>query len=76
MYCSTSITTHLLRGIAAFVLLIAAFTAHMHPLVFILLLGASFVLLRGCPMCWLASLFETLRARKSTSFETESINHE
>ncbi|AJW28882.1 hypothetical protein Z042_25335 [Chania multitudinisentens RB-25] len=76
MYCNTSITLHLLRGVAALALLITAFLAHVHALVFILLLGAAFMLLRGCPMCWLASLFERLQSRKSISFENKDISHE
>lgn len=72
MFCSSSISVHLLRGLGAAVLLglavflgtdgavpvLARFTAV--PLV----IGA-FLLLRGCPMCWLMGLFETIGKRRS-----------
>lgn len=76
MYCSTSITLYLFRGFAALALLTVALTVHAHPLVFVLLLGTSFMLLRGCPMCWLVGLFEKLRSQASIQAQNKDINHE
>ncbi len=63
MYCNTSITMHLFRGITAFIFIAIAFTTQLHSIVFILLLGASFLLLRGCPMCWFVSLLTKIMNR-------------
>lgn len=67
MYCSTSVSMHLLRGAAAFALLFAAmyFSASSLILAGIAAVGA-FLLLRGCPMCWLMGLFETIRQNRSS----------
>lgn len=65
MYCSSSVTVHLLRGLAALALL--AFALFFNPYGMVLsaaaLVGAV-VLLRGCPMCWMMGLFETMRKDK------------
>lgn len=66
MFASSSLPVHLLRGggaIAAFVGAVALFGA------FPTIAGAAasggmmlaaIMLLRGCPMCWLIGLFETI----------------
>ncbi len=64
MFCSTSVSIHLLRGLAALTLIIGALHFSSYGtlgLVFALLafIGAI-LLLRGCPMCWLVGLIETL----------------
>ena len=65
MFCSTSITVHLLRGVAAAVLLLAALWGDSVPLAARWAAGAGAVLLlRGCPMCWLMGLFETAARRR------------
>lgn len=65
MYCSSSITVHLLRGAAALALLVFAlfFNPYGMALSGVALVGAV-VLLRGCPMCWMMGLFETMRQGK------------
>ena len=65
MFCSRSITIHLLRGLGAVLLLIAAFMFGREQVWLVppLLVGAV-ILLRGCPACWLAGLFETAGALK------------
>lgn len=68
MVCSTSVSVHLLRGAAAVGLLFAAFFLSNVGVIWsaVALIGAV-VLLRGCPMCWLMGLFETVRQGRSRS---------
>ncbi|HYW55388.1 MAG TPA: hypothetical protein VE934_00380 [Polaromonas sp.] len=67
MFCSTSVTQHLLRGIAGAALLVLAVALFSTHVVWALLAaGGALVLLRGCPMCWLAGLFETVANRRAT----------
>lgn len=65
MFCSRSVSVHLLRGLGAVLLLIAAFMFGREQVWLVppLLVGAV-ILLRGCPMCWLVGLFETAGALK------------
>ncbi|MFZ6743733.1 hypothetical protein ACO0LC_10940 [Undibacterium sp. JH2W] len=65
MFCSTSVTVHLLRGFGALSLLLVAFL--VPGLSFIwqgLALIAAFLLMRGCPMCWTMGLIETIYERR------------
>ena len=64
-FCSRSITIHLLRGVAAALLLGLALWPGPGWLRAGALLGAV-LLMRGCPMCWLLGLFETVRRRFRT----------
>jgi hypothetical protein len=65
MFCSTSISIHLLRGLAALGLIIGALYFSSYGSIGLafaaLAIVGAIVLLRGCPMCWLVGLFETLR---------------
>jgi len=62
MFCSTSVAAHLLRGAAALALMAAAFFLNDLGLIWsVLAVGGALLLLRGCPMCWLIGLFETMR---------------
>ena len=67
MFCSTSITIHLLRGLAAMALLLGAllFVSLPWP---VRLTGAvlALVLMWGCPTCWLVGLIETIARRKQS----------
>ena len=64
MFCSTSVSVHLLRGAAATGLIIAAFYVSSYGFVWSALAGlGAVVLLRGCPMCWLMGLFETMQRK-------------
>jgi hypothetical protein len=65
MYCSRSVSIHLLRGLGAASLLAAAFIVGNAYIWLVppLLVGAV-ILLRGCPACWLIGLFETLGRRR------------
>jgi hypothetical protein len=68
MFCSRSVTVHLSRGVSAIALIGIALYLGVYQsgygLFAPLLLIGAFVLLRGCPMCWLAGLFETIAKRK------------
>lgn len=66
MYCSRSVSIHLLRGVLALGLIVSAIFANRFGLIWsgLAVLGAV-VLLRGCPMCWLVGLFETLKRGKA-----------
>lgn len=62
MFCSHSVSVHLLRGAAAIGLLFAAYFFSSYGLVWsAMAVIAAAVLLRGCPMCWLMGLLETVR---------------
>ncbi len=63
MFCSRSVSLHLLRGAAAIAMIVLAVISGKDRvwLVAPLLIGAI-VLMRGCPMCWLRGLFETMAA--------------
>jgi hypothetical protein len=70
MFCSTSITHHLLRGAVAFVLLLTAVSATGFPfLLRIAAGGGALLLMRGCPMCWLIGLFQTVARRAKQSHQ-------
>lgn len=69
MFCSRSVGVHLFRGLSAFAmvgLIIYINSVNMQYALLLtpfLLIGAM-VLLRGCPMCWLTGLFQTIANRK------------
>jgi hypothetical protein len=70
MFCSTSITLHLLRGAGAFVLLLTAVSATGFPaLLRMAAVGGAFLLMRGCPMCWLIGLQQTLARQANRSHQ-------
>ncbi|BBB68265.1 hypothetical protein UNDYM_4012 [Undibacterium sp. YM2] len=65
MFCSTSVTVHLLRGLGALTLVIAAFLLEPFGMIWSgLALIAAFLLMRGCPMCWMMGLIEALYERR------------
>lgn len=66
MFCSRSVSVHLLRGAAGLALLcVALFFDALHPGLRVAAAVVAVVLLRGCPMCWLAGLFETWAQRRN-----------
>jgi len=68
MYCSSSVSVHLLRGGAAIGLIFAAFFLSSYGIVWAVIAGVgAIVLLRGCPMCWLMGLFETIKQKGRAS---------
>lgn len=66
MFCSRSITTHVLRGLAAAALLILALGSGLVEGWWraAAIVGAV-VLMRGCPACWLVGLIETIATPQS-----------
>ena len=68
MYCSRSISVHLLRGLSAVVLiaLAAIYDGANAWLLQPLLIGAI-ALMRGCSMCWLMGLVEVAKTRRDTA---------
>lgn len=68
MFCSHSVGIHLLRGAAAFALLLAALLMGDLPLLpRLAAFGGALLLMRGCPACWLLGLAETWRRRHSSA---------
>lgn len=67
MFCSTSVSVHLLRGLAALALIMGALHFSAFGSVGLIIATLAFIgailLLRGCPMCWLVGLFETWRQK-------------
>lgn len=68
MICSSSISIHLLRGLGALGLIIGAI--YFNSLWSLPAVIGAIVLMRGCPMCWLMGLIETVQenhAKKSSA---------
>lgn len=66
MFCSRSIGLHLLKGAAALTLiLLAMYFGPGQPLLVIPLLVGAVLFLRGCPMCWLIGLVETMLNKRN-----------
>jgi hypothetical protein len=64
MHCSRSVSVHLLRGVGAVTLLVAAFSfGREHIWLWPPLLIGADVLLGGCPMCWTVGLIATIGRR-------------
>lgn len=61
MFYSTSIAMHLLRGVGAAALLALALVVDGMPWpIRTVALGGAFVLMRGCPACWLIGRIESV----------------
>jgi len=74
MFCSRSVGIHLLRGAGAAALLLAALSFDgVHPGLRLIAVATAFLLLRGCPMCWLVGLFEIWARRLDRARESSSI---
>ncbi|MEJ6004724.1 hypothetical protein WG899_04125 [Paucibacter sp. AS339] len=63
MFCSTSVSIHLLRGAAALALLacVLLFSQSLGTVASVLAVLGAVLLMRGCPMCWLLGLIETIK---------------
>ena len=71
MFCSRSVGIHLLRGLGAVSLIALALylitLGGLYPvLVAALSIGGAIFLLRGCPMCWLMGLMETIARQRGS----------
>lgn len=63
-FASRTITGHLARGVVGISAAVAAVAlAPAHPWSVALLLPLAVLALRGCPMCWLIGLAQTIAAR-------------
>jgi hypothetical protein len=68
MYCSRSISVHLLRGLSAVVLIaLAAIYYGANAWLLQPLLIGAIALMRGCSMCWLMGLVEVAKTRRDTA---------
>ena len=66
MFASKNIYEHIFRGIiglGGFYIVSTQFNVLGWPILF--LIPLSLFALRGCPMCWLTGLFETIAKRDS-----------
>ncbi|SIO54732.1 hypothetical protein SAMN05443247_07884 [Bradyrhizobium erythrophlei] len=73
MYCSRSISGPLSRGLGAVVLVaLAVIYGEAHPWLLPPLLIGAVVLMRGCPMCWLMGLVETIGERRNARHADEA----
>lgn len=63
MYCSTSVTAHLMRGALALACILGAMTWTPYFWPALALLPLAVYLMRGCPACWLVGLLEAIRHR-------------
>lgn len=61
VFASQSLAGHLLRGAAAFMLLYwAVVHQQTQPFVALLAGAGALVAMRGCPVCWIVGLVETI----------------
>ena len=72
VFASASLVAHLVRGVFAALVMIAAVECQTAAPLSLALGVAALVALRGCPVCWTIGLFETLtdkfkRARLSST---------
>lgn len=66
MFCSRSIGVHLLKGLGAGLLVaLAIYLGADHLLLSACSVAGAVLLLRGCPMCWLFGLLETINNRRN-----------
>lgn len=63
LFGSRSVTVHLLRGLVAAASLAWASLADSPALVDLGAIGVAIGAMRGCPMCWLVGLVETISAQ-------------
>lgn len=62
LFATRTLSGHLLRGAAAFGLLAMAMDQQAaHPVTAVAAALLALVLLRGCPMCWVIGLIETVQ---------------
>ncbi len=71
MFCSRSVGIHLLRGLCAVALIaLSLYLITLGELYAFLVaamsVGGAIFLLRGCPMCWLMGLMETIARQRES----------
>lgn len=73
MYCSRSVTVHLLRGFSAVGLIaLAVIYGDAHAWLWPPALIGAVVLMRGCPMCWLMGLAEAAKSGRNGPVRRET----
>jgi len=61
VFASRGVTAHLLRGaLAATLVAWAVVNLEAHPVLALAAGAVAVVAMRGCPMCWMVGLFETV----------------
>lgn len=66
MFCSRSVTVHVLRGLAAAALLVLALGPGLVEGWWrVVAIAGAVVLMRGCPACWLLGLIGTIASPRS-----------
>lgn len=60
MFASKSVAVHIARGVGGFTALALAMALSSWVWPSLVLLPVGVLLLRGCPMCWVVGLFQTL----------------
>jgi hypothetical protein len=60
MFASSSVSVHIARGVGGFTALALAMGLSSWVWPPLVLLPVGILLLRGCPMCWVVGLFQTL----------------
>jgi hypothetical protein len=61
MFASKSVMAHLVRGVVAASLIVWALVLQSSQPVFAAAAGvAAVIAMRGCPLCWMMGLFETI----------------
>lgn len=64
MFGSTSIAAHLTRGVIAAALIVwAVLDQSSNPAFAVIAIALAIVAMRGCPMCWVLGLVETVGNR-------------
>ena len=64
MFASKTVAAHLMRGgVAAALIAWALMHASSDPVVAVAAGVLAVVAMRGCPLCWMLGLFETIGAR-------------
>lgn len=64
MFASRTLTEHLVRGVIGMGALSCAFiAATSSPWLLLILVPVALIALRGCPMCWIMGLIETVIAK-------------
>lgn len=64
LFASTSLTVHLLRGVFGSTTLFYALNiSSTRPVLAVFLGVATLIALRGCPVCWIVGLIETIKLK-------------
>ena len=65
MFTSSSLTNHLIRGVAAAALIVIGTRGDLPWWLTAAAIVTAIVAMRGCPLCWLIGLYGTIATRLS-----------